>query len=67
MKNKKLFAISLLIATFSFVSGTEVEKWMDPAEVCIDFKSLETKINYIMVPPASFLDVFFYYDPDGST
>ena len=66
MTNKKLLAIVLLSSSFCFVSGVEykeIEEWM----VYIDFKPLEAKVNYIMAPPASFLDVSFYYDPDGST
>ncbi len=69
MKKKQFLAAVLLGAIVSGgVGHREVEEWMDIEKVSyVDFKLLDTKVNYMTVNPEKFLNVYFYYDPDGST
>jgi len=70
MRKKRFLAAILLGVVLCFVSGVgygEIGEWRLITKVTkIDFQLLEAKVEYMGRNPETFLDIGFFYDPDGS-
>lgn len=69
MRGKKLLAAFLLGVSLCFIPvlgyGEVKHRTYEYEELCMKFRLLEVKIDYIMANPTDFLKVSFYYDPEG--
>jgi len=65
MRGKELLAALLLGAGLCFVPVLGYGEVRHKAYE-MNYRLLEARVSYIMLNPTNFLDVVFYYDPDGT-